>query len=440
MSNRGLASLRPFWEQLGRHGAVYFVAEGIAKGGTYLLLVWLATLMAVEDFGLLNVFISYVTLFGVIVGVGLPEALVRWRFSETDFRPVLTLSMLLPVVIGMSLMLMVLPGRVAAAAALNIPSGLLISALLGGILVAHRQAVLALLRAHRDVHQYLQVRILEPGLFLATIAVLLLTRDPVGYETVVAAFLITIGGVGVVGLVGGVQRVGFRWSLAPLRRLLRFSLPLVGHGLAMAGLALFDQLVLQQVLGSEPTGVYAFAYRFGMAMALVVFGFSAAWGPLSIERLGKGEGATLGPLGGTAFRVLLVVGVLLAWGMPPLAEWLGGARYHSSLRLIPLIVYAYVWVGLYGLAATHLYFANRSGTLAAVSLTAFLLNALLNYATVPHWGEVAAATTTVISYMVLAGLAWAAVGEPSGGLPWRRWALHAFLAAPVFLGATAFFT
>ena len=99
--------------------------------------------------------------------------------------------------------------------------------------------------------------------------------------------------------------------------MLVFSLPLVLHSLAMTGLGLFDQLVLQQILDAEVTGTYAFAYRFGMAMSLVVMGFGAAWAPLVLQRLQAGKGTTLVPLARTGFRLLLVSCIVLAWVVPP---------------------------------------------------------------------------------------------------------------------------
>ena len=95
--------MRVFWEQAGRHGATYLAAEVIAKGGVYVLFVWLATLLTVEEFGLLNVFVSLLTMAAVVVGLGLPDGLVRFNFSDTDFRIVLALTITLILAAGLLL-------------------------------------------------------------------------------------------------------------------------------------------------------------------------------------------------------------------------------------------------------------------------------------------------------------------------------------------------
>ena len=431
--------MRVFWEQAGRHGATYLAAEVIAKGGVYVLFVWLATLLTVDEFGLLNVFVSLLTMVAVVVGLGLPEGLVRFHFGDSDFRAVLALAITLPLAMALLLFVSIVPWNAPVAGALNVPSGLVVLALGGAPLVALRQGWLAVLRARREAGHYLLLRLLEPLLFLAAIVVLLLTVNRVTYAGTASSYLAAIGGVTIVGFASVASRVGLRWSTQPLTRMLVFSLPLVLHSLAMTGLGLFDQLVLQQILGAEVTGTYAFAYRFGMAMSLVVMGFGAAWAPLVLQRLQAGKGTTLVPLARTGFRLLLVSCIVLAWVVPPIAGLLGGTRYSGALHLIPLVVYAYLWVGVYSLASAYVYFRNRSAALAAASGAAFLANAALNYLTIPMWGATAAAATTVISYMLLNVLVWRGLGAIRSDLPWQEFAFQAVLVAPLILGASLFF-
>lgn len=424
---------------MGRHGAAYLAAEAFSKGGLYVLFVWLATSLAVDHFGLLNVFVSLLTLCGALVGLGVPEGLLRSYFRGANFSATLLLGLAIPIVMGLISLLVLAPWSTAAAAALRLPRELLLVAVAGAPLVALRQVWLAVLRARRNSRHYLMLRVLEPLLFLLLLLVFLYLPDVLSYRGAIYAY---VGSIAVAALAGAtlvIYQVGLAWSTEPLRRLIVFSLPLLPHGLAMTGLALFDQIVLQQLAGPEITGTYAYAYRFGMAMYLLVFAISVSWGPLAIERLQQGRAEVLRPLAVTAFRLLLAAAVLLAWCMPGLASWIGGARYAPAMWLIPLVVYAYLWVGLYSLMVAYIYSRNRTGRLAAASGAAFLVNGGLNYLTVPFWGAGAAAITTVISYMMLAVLVWKALGRDRQDLPWRRLALEAVLIAPIVLGATIFY-
>jgi O-antigen/teichoic acid export membrane protein len=212
---------------------------------------------------------------------------------------------------------------------------------------------------------------------------------------------------------------------------LAYAVPLVPHALAMTGLASFDQVVISQLLGLEQTGLYALAYRFGMAMFLIAFGVASAWNPLVYKELGKSErGIDLGSTAKSAFRVASLVAALLCFALPGLAVVVGGPAYASSARLIPIVVYGYLWMMLYSLAVPFLTFDNRTGTLAKSSAAAFVANAVLNYLLIPQYGVAAAALTTVVSYALLFLLVWRRL-DRSLGVPFGRLLREALAFAPV---------
>lgn len=433
MTTPRLPKLRMFWDTVGRPGSVYFTAEALGKGGTYLLFIWLATQMTVDAFGFLNVFISLLTLLGVVVGFGLPDGVVRFHFRDGGFVPAVTAAMTFPWAGAAILVLMLMPWRGIFGDFLNVPGWLPILAAGGAALVAIRQSWLGLLRARRETGGYLMVRLLEPVLFLAFLVLLIILDFELDHRTTIAAYVAGLGLIAMLGVGRAFRRFGFEWDPPTLQPLARFSLPLVAHSFAMTGLALFDQVVLQQLAGAEGTGIYAFAYRFGMAMSLVALAFTAVWGPLALERLRDGKADQLVPLARLAFRALLGSAILFAWTLPWLAGFLGGARYAEATSLIPLVVYAYLWLGLYTLAAVYLVFRNRSASLALASASTFLLNAALNYLTIPVWGPLAAAVTTAVCYLLLALLVWGAIGRDRDALPWGSFAFQAVLASPLIL-------
>jgi O-antigen/teichoic acid export membrane protein len=436
---RTIRALRGFWDQTGRDGASYLVAEAAAKGGIYIAFVWLATTLSVQDFGLLNVFVALLTIIGAGVGLGLPDGLLRFHFVETDFRAVLAQAISLPFLFGLLLLGAILPWNESLAAMLNMPGGLLVLALVAAPMVALRQSWLNLVRARREPGHYLFLRLVEPTLFLGGVCILLVLPYDLTYTGTAIAYVVGIAGAAVSGFPAVARRVGLLWSNWSPKIFIGFSLPLVAHVLAMTGLTAFDQVVLQQLLGSEITGIYAFCYRFAMAMSLLVFAVGAAWGPLVLRRLRSEEGESLAPLAKTAFRLLLISCIALAWIIPPAAAWVGGERYSDALHLIPIVVYAYLWAGVYSLFGVYLLFHNRSARLAGASGSAFLLNVLLNYITIPMWGATAAALTTVVSYILLSLLTWLALGTERSELSWKEFASQSLLAMPVVAAASLFF-
>ena len=432
MSRQGWsASLLASWRSVGRDSLIYLVGEGGGKGVTYLLLILVARFAPVEEFGAINLFIAVTGLLAVVVGLGLPDALLRFFFRELDFRRVLGTSLAL-ILIGGGVVGLALAGfRDPISRLLHLSPSLAVLAVVGVGAMVLRSCWLTVLRAQQRSLSFALARWAEPLLMAIGIGLLLALEGSLGHLPVLRIYVAAILALAVVGLTDLWRSCGLRFGFGPARELLAFAVPLVPHALAMTGLASFDQVVISQLLGLEQTGLYALAYRFGMAMFLIAFGVASAWNPLVYRELGQSErGVGLGATAKRAFRVAILVAVLLCFALPGLAVVVGGPAFAPSARLIPIVVYGYLWMMLYSLAVPFLTFDNRTGTLARSSAAAFAVNAALNYLLIPQYGVTAAALTTVASYVLLFLLVWRRL-DRSGGVPFGRLLQEALAFAPV---------
>ncbi len=437
----GAAGLLASWESLGRDSLIYMVGEGGGKGFTYLLFILLARFVPLEEFGAINLFIATAGILAVVVGLGLPDTLLRFFFRELPFREVLGASLALilgfGVVVGVGLTAL----RDPLSRALPLAPSLTLLAVVCAGAVALRACWLAVLRAQRRSTSFAVARWAEPLLMAAAIGPIVILQGDIGHRLVLKVYVAAILAVGLYGLADLGRSCGLRPSLRPVRELLAYAAPLVPHALAMTGLASFDQVVISQVRGLEETGLYALAYRFGMAMFLFAFGVASAWSLWVFRELGKAEeSADLGSVGKAAFRVATVAAALLSFVLPGLVVAVGGRDYAASAALVPLVVYGYLWMMLYSLAVPLLIFENRTGTLAKASATAFVVNAALNYLLVPRYGFAAAAVTTVVSYALLFLLVWRHLDRSRVGVPFGRLFGEALAFAPICLLAWMLFS
>lgn len=423
------------WRRLTGHGARYAAAEAGSKAAIYLFLLLLARAMTPAEFGWVNLYIALASLLAVVLGLGLPAGLMRFHFGDFPAREVLGSGVVAVLVAGLAgAGVAALLGPVVLRH-LDLPAPLLYLAVPGALVLALRHLWLADLRARGRSWSFLRQQAAEAALVIAAFGVAVLAGA--GTSALVVGVCYS-GGTALVALQGLA-----RWTrspgLAPTRRaarpLLAFSLPLVFHSFAMTGLVLFDQVVVNQLLGAAPTGVYSFAYRVAMVMMIVTTGLGAAWTPalfaLLRARASRREVASLIHRQG---GVVLASGAFLMLALPAIAVVLGGEGYREAAGLVVLVVYAYVWFGLYTLVLGFLLYAARTVTTAFTSIAVLAVNLGLNYLLIPVYGLAAAAASTVASYALLFGLQWRWAGPNAGGVRWGALAATALaLAAPAAL-------
>jgi len=192
----------------------------------------------------------------------------------------------------------------------------------------------------------------------------------------------------------------FQWRF--VRESLSFSVPLIPHLVMASGLVVADRFILEHYRGLSEVGIYSLAYTFGMIMFLVTQSLSQAWLPMFFELAGDGEGnkEALGRIcsGLAMFLVALAcLGILLS---PLFIQAFLDYRYQVAARIVPLVVMGYLFHALFSLFDLSILQAKRTAIVFLISLIAFTVNLVLNFAMIPRWGMYGAAWATTIAYGV----------------------------------------
>ena len=106
--------------------------------------------------------------------------------------------------------------------------------------------------------------------------------------------------------------------------------------------------------------------------------------------------------------VMLMVGFLGMAALfmlfaPELIMIFADKAYADAVYVIPPVVAGYFFVMLYSLVSKVEFYYEKTKNIAAITVIASGLNIALNYLFIPKFGYVAAAYTTLICYMVMAG-------------------------------------
>lgn len=198
---------------------------------------------------------------------------------------------------------------------------------------------------------------------------------------------------------------------AVLRRSARYSLPLMPHALGGYLFSYSDRLILQRFVPAASIAVYGAADRVGMAVKVAVNNFITAFSPHYTGTVVRDPAAANAMTARVVPVVMLMLGVIvfgLTCTASVLVSLIAGPGYAAAGPLVPVFAVAYYFRQLYSFTTLGLFVERRTERVAAITLTAGIVNVGLNLLLVPRFGIAAAAVATLISFVLTfaLGLWW----------------------------------
>ena len=415
----------------------YLVGEIGSRGLQFLVLIAVARLLDPSAFAFVSLYFGLANMAAVVVGLGLPNAVLRYYFEPIPYADVV--GSIAGLVGASAVIGLVLVGLFAdpIAAFLRIPVGLLAPCVLGGIAIAMRTAWTTSLRARKRSRVYSAALLIEPFLGVALIPLVLVVTGRFDAVTLAWSFCLGTVLIATAAVASLLRDPGLRWRRPLAVELLRFSAPLVFQAFAMYALGTYDQLVINQTIGPAEAGRYAFAYRWGMAMIAITAAFGALWQPRFQELVRINEQrARLDTLATRGIVALCMAAIGLMFVLPIGARLTATQEYLPALWLIPWVTYAYLWFGLYAIVMGWAMYQRRTGRLAFGSVTAVAFNIGANYLLVPRFGIGAAILTTILAYVALFAIQWWLVRDLISDIRYGRLTLLVAAVGLVAAGAS----
>ncbi len=193
--------------------------------------------------------------------------------------------------------------------------------------------------------------------------------------------------------------------------LIKFGLPMIPNGLAYLTVEMSDKYLMRFLLGKETLALYAANYKFGAMLLLVVIAFRTAWQPFFLKIAKEDENPkriyarvlTYFTLGG-AFVVVAgsyFIEYLIKFPLTA-TKTLMGSAYWGGVNIIPIILSAYLFYGLYVNFTVGVYIKKKTRLMVVFTGLAALVNVGSNLYLMPHFGIMGAAVATLLSYITMA--------------------------------------
>jgi O-antigen/teichoic acid export membrane protein len=195
-----------------------------------------------------------------------------------------------------------------------------------------------------------------------------------------------------------------------LKKMLRFGLPYLPASLASIMVQVIDRPIVLAMTNADTLGLYQTGYKLGIFMMLVVSMFQYAWQPFFLNNAREKNARELFAKVMTLFVlaasllwvvVALFIDNVAAWEFAP-GRSLIARQFLPGLVVVPIILLAYLFNGMYVNLQAGLYIAEKTKYFPVVTVAGAAVNVAANLLLIPRLGIAGAALATLASYMVMA--------------------------------------
>jgi O-antigen/teichoic acid export membrane protein len=182
---------------------------------------------------------------------------------------------------------------------------------------------------------------------------------------------------------------------------LSIGLPLIPHVVSQSLLSQFDRIMIRNMVNDASSGIYSYIYTICTITYIICTSLDNAWTPWVYIKLKAGDGDNIKAAGRwyTLLFAVLTLGFICV--MPELVKLIADESYWPGEDLLIPLALANYCVFLYMLPVGLEYYHKKTRYISLGTISAALLNLILNYFAILNFGYKAAAYTTLVSYLAL---------------------------------------
>ncbi len=385
-------------------GIGYTVANLLIKGISLITLPIFSRVMSVEEMGLYSVWVSYDSIVFVGIGLALHSSVksANQKFEGHIDEYISSVSFIYFIVAAAFAVIATIfnPWLDSVTGIGYVAWLLMLVASLSGAFTALYNSAVSLDYSYKD---YMKVAATNS---IGNVAVSLLLMFTV-FST--DRYMARIAGMALVSAIVIVMVLGRFWRAARPRYNkeywsfgIRYSLPIVPHGISQVLLSSADRVMINSINGAVAAGVYGLAGYILQGFSVIVNSMDPVWSTWFYERMKESGDVARARIRSRAVTLslgyaALAIGIVAL--SPEIVFVLGGEKYAEAAYVAPLIAASGYLILVYNLICTGEYWAAKTGYIAAGTMGAAVINIVLNVFLLPVFGFVAAGWTTTVSYL-----------------------------------------
>ncbi len=400
--------------ELSKDTAVYGVSTIIGRFLAFLLFPIYTNVFSPDEFGIYTLVYAYLAFLNVVYIYGMDAAFMKYTSIAEGEEKKKTFStpyiFVFVTAIFFSLVFYLSYKPISASMNLDSQYSYLLLYVIG-ILFFDTLTLIPFnsLRLERKTQKFAIIKVINIVINLGLNLILILEFD-YGIEAIfISNFVASI--FSFVALLPDVLRkLKFQIDFQILKKMMKFGIPYLPAAFASIIVQIIDVPIVERLTSTATLGIYRANYKLGILMMLFVQMFAFAWQPFFLENAKEKNAKEIFAKVLTIFLVSLSsIWIFLSLFIEDIVtikimgRTILGEQFLSGLPIVPIILLAYLFNGLYMNFIAGIYIEEKTKYFPLITGLGALVNVLVNLTLIPKMGIMGAAWATLASYIVMAG-------------------------------------
>ena len=236
-----------------------------------------------------------------------------------------------------------------------------------------------------------------------------------------------------------ILQIRFSFDGALWRQMMIYALPLVLVGMGGMINETMDRLMLSwwlpgsKIFREEQVGVYSACYKLSILITLFIQAFKMSAEPFFFKQAEGSNPQRIYARVMKFFVMIISVMFLVVSLFIPIWKYFIGPKYWEGLSVVPILLLANVFLGIYYNLSIWYKLSNKTIYGAWVTLIGTTITIIINYIFIPKYGFTACAWATLICYgsMMIISFVW---GQKYYRIPyaWKKLLAYIIIVVTIF--------
>lgn len=440
--------------KLAQETFVYGIGSILPKVLNFLLLApYLTRILNQESYGIYGILYAYIALFITIFTFRLETAFFRFTTKGEDPLKTYSTAIWMIVISAVILVSLIIMNASSIAGFVTTPEDSRFIKWFAFILAFDAIAAIpfAKLRLENKAFKFAGIKILNV-LITAFLVVFFLSLAPImvkngaslpfydpGKELdyVFLSNLLASGFI-LLMLVKELRQVRFSLDKKLLANMLQYSWPLILVGIAAAINQVFDRVFIAKLLPGTPeantaqSGIYNGASKVAVLMSLFATAFNYAAEPFFFKSYKESNATQIYSSVALAYTIAAGFVFLAISLFANIAQYLIGADFRAGMEIVPILLFAYLLLGLYYNFSIWYKLDDKTRFGAIIALSGAAVTIAMNLILIPAIGYTGAAWSVLICYFVMCLLALI-IGSKYYPIPYPLKKISAYIGLAVLI-------